>query len=267
MRRLYFSAAALCLSLLLPGAAQAALKPYQQAALERMLAAMEPDLRPLARPQLEQQLGMLNEAQIAMMVAGLEQAQAEQAVAPPEPEFAPVTEEDLAFNRAQYEPALRRLFEAQLAYDLLLTKLVGQGLPAEEYAVWGHGWRYEVPALTANWEKAVPDYEMFRMTYENMAPQDGRYRFDLPDIRTSFDEAAIKAAIAEAAQDYAAVGKRFKAEAAGLAAAEKFDALHALERRSGAEAEAIRARLEKLLAVHAPSKTAFVTALLQGTRQ
>lgn len=262
------AAPAACLSLTLliaaPGAALADLKPFQKAAVERVLETMPAAERQMARPLLEAQFASLSEAQITMVMAGLENAEAETAAMEEAPDQ-PVTEEDLAFNRAQYEPAVRKLFDAALAYDLLVSDAVAAGLPQTEYAVWGHGWRAELPPLRPTWQSAITDFDVFRLSFDSMAPQDGRYRFRLPEITARADEAAIRSAIAKAAQDYAAVGERFKAEARRLADAEKFDELYALERRAGAEVEPIRTRLEKLLAVQAPSGTALAVALQQGT--
>jgi len=241
--------------LLACGASLAAggLLPYQQRALDELLAPMDPQTRAMMRPRLEQTLSMLTEEQVEMMLAGMDES--EEAVDEPEPEPAAPDQESLAHNRAQYEPALRRAWAADSAFDRFVDERLAAHCPAEgSYAVFGSAWRYEVMPLSPNWPRASQnadlDVEILGASY---APQEGRYRFDFSTMRERFDESAVAAAVEQACAAYRAIGESFMADTNSRITDAAPAAGDALVARANGEVEQLRSRLESTLAAHAPN--------------
>ena len=262
------AASAALLSVLLTGAAAAqSLQPFQQRALDRMLETVEPEIRPILRAQLAPTLAALNEQQVNMMLEAMaaDIAPTEDIPAPAE---TAASAEDLAYNRAQFEPMIRRAWAAGRAFDELVTAKLEESCPADgRFAVFGSAWRYEVYPLSPTWPKASNsadlDVDIIGASY---APQDGRYDFDFSAVRLDFDEAAVARGIEAACAEYAAIGAAFVA--AARADARGDDVPPNGERIAGdanAQAAAVRSRLEALLQSHAPGGNyAIFTALLNG---
>ena len=256
--------------------AQAApLKPYQQAALEEILAAMDPQSRSMARPQLEQMLSMLGEAEVEMMLA----AMAEQAASADGETASGATMEDTAdavaspddleFNRAQYEPAIRNAWAANRKFDDFVDATLAAHCPAAgTYAVWGQAWRYEVMALAPNWTRASNSADLdVQILGASYAPQDGRYRFDFSGVRSDFDPTAVAQAIEAACGEYRRIGDEFMATARAGMRGDDLPGGFELEQRSNAAAAAVLANLEQLLGAQAPGADgALFQALLNGER-
>ncbi len=201
------AAALLAAAPLLPAAE---LKPYQQSALEQILATMDEETKVFARPQLEEMLAMLGEAEVEMMLAAMvEEAPdnpAEEEMVEAAPETA--TPEDLDFNRAQFEPALRDAWTASHAFDTFVDQAIAAKCPApDEFAVFGAGWRYDVAPMQATWTRASNSAELdVQVIGSSYAPQDGRYRFDFSGARNDFDRNAVEKAIDDACSAYRKIG-------------------------------------------------------------
>jgi hypothetical protein len=256
-----------------PVAAQE-LQPYQQEALEAILAAADPETRPLMRAQLAPMLALLGPAEVEMMLATYAASQDETAA---EDETADPAEDgdtiaspaDLEYNRAQYEPMIRELWAAQKDFDDFVTAELARecGAPGA-FAVWGHAWRHEVWPLDPNWPKASQspdlDVEIIGASY---AQQDGRYRYDFAQVRTAFDRQAVAAAVASACAEYVAIGQAFVNEARGRIVDDLLPGGDELQGTANRRVEPVRQRLEDTLQAQAPAGNgALFQALLAGER-
>jgi hypothetical protein len=179
----------------------------------------------------------------------------------------PVSPDDLAWNEAQYEPAIRKAHAAQTAFDAFVETTLAAHCPAEPFARWGAAWRYEFPRLktasaTAS-DSADIDVAVLGAAY---APQDGRYRFDFSAVRYTFDKHAVEAAILQGCAEYKAQGRTFLRRIDMAVARKDWDAARALEQRAGAWLRPVRARLEAVLATQSPaSDFALIQALQAAT--
>src|SRR5262245_27604277 len=210
------SSLGVCLCLLLSVSAFAALQPFQQNALDKMLATMDPQKAALAKPQLEQMLSTMNEAQVQQVLAAMSTRQtAPASAAPPPPTPVPVTSADLAFNKAQWEPAIRKAWDGEHAYDeYVRARLASACPPIGTYAVFGSGWRYEIGPPSPSWPTASNSADLdVQIIGPSYAPQDGRYRFDFSKVRTTFDKTAVDSAIDHARAEYVEIGRAFTADA------------------------------------------------------
>ena len=246
-------------------ACAAELRPDQKAAVEKLLAGMEPSMREPFRAQIEQSVAMLNKEQVAALVASM----GENAPAEPEEEkqAAAASPEDLAYNRAQFEPAIRRNWEAQKAFDTFVDGEMAAKCPDRHvYAVVDGPARYELRPLSPTWPRASGDVETdVTVIAGSYAPQDGRYDFDFSEVRTSFDKGAVSAAIAKACADWAREGAAFQAKARALVDAGKDEAAFELERAAYGKADAIETPLNAVLGEQAPSANyALINALMNG---
>lgn len=270
MSRLYpFAAAVWCATSLaaFPSWSQP-LAPHQQQALERVLATADPSSRPAMRAQLEPVLAAMDEAQVRLMM----DAMAADAVAAnpspaDEPEPGRADPADLAFNREQYEPVVRETWQAQKAFDDFIVARLATAC-GETYAVFGSGWRYEVYPLSPAWTRASQsadlDVEIIGASY---APQDGRYRFEFGDVRKTFDQAAVAAAVDSACAEYRAIGERFLAEARARRQGDSVPGGFDLEQAANRQVAPVRQRLEDALTDLAPAADgALFMALLNGER-
>lgn len=268
--RLRTGACALVISAVANLALAQSLQPFQQQALDKILAAVEPELRPMMRAQLAPTLAILNEAQVSMM---LDAMAAESAQTPPVEEVfedTTASPEDLAYNRAQYEPMMRKAWEAGKAFDDFVTAELAEECPADSrFAVFGSAWRYEVYPLAPTWPTVSADVELeVEIVGASYAPQDGRYDFDFSDVRLTFDAAAVERGIATACTEYAAIGEAFLAEARADAGGDEVPPNGMrIEQSANAKVGAVRARLEELLREQAPGGNyALFTALVNGER-
>lgn len=244
------------------------LQPFQQEALDKILATVEPELRPMLRTQLQGTLAMLNREQVEMMLESMLAGSEETLVEEP-PESAPVSEEDLAYNRAQWEPVVRDLWQAGKAFDdFVAAKLAEHCSRDREFAVFGQAWRHEVHPLDPSWPKvsANPDLDV-EILGASYAPQDGRYDFDFADVKLDFDRAATEAAIADACAEFVEIGESFLAEARAGVVDDYLPNGMQIEGSANAKAGAVRQRLEAALQAQAPGGNyAVFTALINGRR-
>src|SRR5690606_29095643 len=159
-------------------------------------------------------------------------------------------------NRAQYEPMMRKAWEAGKAFDDFVTAELAAECPPDDgrFAVFGAAWRYEVYPLAPTWPTVSADVDLeVEIVGGSYAPQDGRYDFDFSDVRLSFDEAGVERAIAAACAEYTAIGEAFLAEArADARGAEVPPNGMRIEQSANAKVAAVRARLEELLTAQAP---------------
>lgn len=254
------------------------LKPYQQQALDAILATADAEMRPMLRAQLAPTLATMGPAQVEMMMASYAASKAEaeseaeignEAEAEAEERATVASPADLEYNRAQYEPVVRKLWAAQKAFDDFVTA----GLAANcggpgEFAVWGHAWRYEVWPLDPNWpmasESADLDVQILGGSY---AQQDGRYRYDFSQVKTGFDRQAVDAAVKEACAEYVRIGREFVSTARGRIANDLLPGGDELQGAANQRVEPVRQRLEEALRTHAPAGNgALFQALLAGER-
>jgi hypothetical protein len=247
------------------------LRPDQQRAVELSLRGMDPSMVPFMRETMAKNLAPYGEAQIAALIAGLESMEAPTSGHGTEdaPETAELSPEDFAFNRAQYEPVIRKGHDAQKKFDAFVTARLETKCPKRDtVARWGSAWRYELIALKEGWSTASwnadSDVTVLGSTY---APQDGRYKFDFSKVRYTFDEKVAGAAIDKACADYAAKGKEFLAKLDPMVAREDWEGAHRLEQGAMTWIDPIRARMEDTLNKQSPNvNIAVMDALQNGKR-
>jgi len=250
------------------------LQPYQQEALDAILAASEPDVRPALKAQFEPLLAVMDRAQVEMMMAAFEANNAEEGT-----EEAAATEftdgdaesvatpEDLEYNRAQYEPAIRKAWQAEKAFDDFVTAEITRACPASgTYAVFGSGWRYEVYPPNPNWPAASDSADLdVQIIGPSYAPQDGRYQFDFSKVKTDFDQALVADAINRACAEYKAVGEAFMAEAGPRIESGVLPDGSELEQTANNRISVVNQELEAVLQAAAPAANgALYQALLNG---
>lgn len=257
---------------LLAANAAAQLAPYQQSALDRILATMDAESQQYARPQLEAMLATMNEAQVNLVL----QSMLEQAPDNPQDEEASsdtydsvATPEDLDFNRRQYEPALRDAWRAGKDFDEFVDATLAARCPATgAYAVYGSAWRYEPMSMQPYWTRTSDSADLdVQILGSSYAPQDGRYRFDFTGARNTFDRGAVDGAITRACNEYRAIGEEFQASARRGISNDFLPNGDALENAANARVSPLVAALGEELQALAPTGNATIlNALLNGTR-
>jgi hypothetical protein len=251
-------------------AGAAALLPYQQAALDQILATMDPQTQALARPQLEQTLSVLGESQVQMLLSSMtSDSSAGDADAEEDAGDTVATPDDLEFNRGQYEPAIRDAWQANKAFDEAVEASLARHCPTrDEYAVYGMGWRYEVAPMQPNWTRSSQSAEVdVQVVGAAYAPQDGRYEFDFSAVRNTFDPAAVDQAVASACVQYRVIGEEFMADARPRVSNDDLPGGDALQGAANGKTYALIQWLEAELLALAPSGSAGVlTALVNGRR-
>lgn len=263
--------AAAAVALMIAGPSFAAdLRPDQKEAVEKMLAQMEPSTREPFRAQIEQSVAMLTREQVAALVASMESGGGEGEAESYEEEAPTVlSPEDYAYNRKQFEPAIRKSWAAQKAFDDHVAAALAAKCPGRDrYAVYGSAVRYEVRQLAPNWPRASvsadTDVTVLAGSY---APQDGRYDFDFSEVRTTYDAAAVDTAIAKACADWTNVAAEFHAKASVQFKANDLDGAYKTEQQYGPKVAPIETELEAVLNREAPAANyAIFTALQNGTR-
>lgn len=249
----------------------AELKPYQQDALERILDTMDAQTRAYARPQLEEMLAGMGEPEVQMVLTAMLQQAPDN---PPEDEETGAADEsaspeDLEYNRAQYEPALRDAWEASREFDTFVDAQLAKLCPAgNEFAVYGAGWRYEVAPMQPNWVRASDnadlDVEVLGSSY---APQDGRYRFDFSGVRNDFDKGAVVRAIQASCDEYRGIGAEFMAKAGAGMSGDMLPDGDELENAANARAFPLMSALGDTLQRLGPTGNApILNALINGER-
>ena len=246
-----------------------ALAPYQQAALEKILATIDPSMRDTLRPQFAQTLAVLNEDQVDAMLAGMLADDEEALEVPESNETGPAGADDLAYNQSQYEPAIRRQWAAQKAFDDFVDgQLSGQCPAAGTFAVFGLTWRHEVYPLEPFWPRASDSADLdVQIIGPSYAPQDGRYEFDFSKVRTDFDRETVENAIHEACAAYIATGERFVADANARKGDEGVTGGMELEQAANASVGPVRKKLEETLQSAAPAGDgALIQSLINARR-
>lgn len=253
MRFLYPLAAVFaCAVFLAPNAGEAQtpkLRPDQQRAIEAALKDVEPSMRPMAREQLAKTFASFSEPQIAMMMAKMEEnrkAEAAKPVPVKEEPKRPPTAEEMAYNRAQFEPVIRKHHAVQKRFDEFAnTKMAAYCPGRDDYARFGSGWRYEQgefmqPSALATWNVD----SNVEIAAQALAQEGGRYAYDFSKVRMTFDEKAVDAAISQACDQVKARGKEFLAKVDPLLAKKDWDAAFLAEGAAQAKLEPIRTELK-----------------------
>ena len=252
--------------------AQASLKPFQRDALEKVLASMDPQMQQMMRPQLEQTFSMLDESQVRMMLESMAADQSGMSTdeeAYFEEEMPVASEEDLEFNRRQYEPAIRQSWQAAKTFDDFVdAELAMNCPPANNFAVYGSGWRYEIYPPNISWPRASNSADLdIQIIGASYAPQDGRYSFDFSEVKDSFDQARVHAAIAGFCRDYQATGESFMREAKRGIKDDFLPGGYELEQKYNGMMRPHVQQLESVVQSEAPSaNNAVFMALLNGQR-
>lgn len=277
MRFLYPLAAICAAAVLLSpstGEAQSSavkLRPDQERAVELALREVEPAMRPMARQQLAATFANFNEAQIAMMIARMDESRAKAANAP-----APAIEatrestpEDIAFMRAQFEPVMRKHHAVQVEFDTLVNAKMDTYCPKSGvYARYGSGWRYEVGQFMTESALGANNIEMrVSVAGEAYLPKDGRYTFDFSKVRTTFDKAAVDAATRIACDKVHAIGKAFLGKVDPLIARKDWDGAFKAEGSANAALEPVRRELQAAYDRLGPGDIgALQLAMMNGVR-
>lgn len=254
---LTFHRLCILMALLTPaGLALAAdLRPDQQAAVEKMLAELEPSKREAARAQIEQSVASLSPAVIVMLVNNLDakQAAAPEPMSPPKKRNA--TAEELAYNRAQYEPALRRNWQLQKDFDQFVDSQLAAHCPdRDKYAVYDIGERYELRELKPDWFRGTDSADINVSVYERArAPKDGRYDFNFSKARVSFNKQTVANAIATACADWSREAAAFHEKASAHMKAGQSAAAAKAERAGNGRIEALAKTLQAVIEAESPS--------------
>lgn len=261
----------LCIFLFAATPAQA-LQPYQQEALEALLADVDPESRPAIRAQFEPLLAAMGPEQVRLLMEGYASAETgenldlQDAV---QTETTVASAEDLAYNRAQYEPVIRAQWQAQSSFDEYASAAIvaACGEPGR-FAVWGSGWRHELLPMDPYWPRASDSPELdVEILGGSYAAQDGRYRYDFSGVRTGFDRSAVDAAVQAGCSEYVTLGQSFAAEANARIQDDYLPGGDELERAVNERASLVRDRLSAALQQLAPAADgALVMALLSGER-
>jgi hypothetical protein len=276
--RFFYPFAAVCvaMALLAPPSTQAQtnapkLRPDQERAIELMLQEVEPAVRPMARQQLALSFANFNEAQVAMMVAKYKDNKAAEANRPvPVAEVETVaTPADLAYNKAQYEPVIRKHHKVQKEFDAFANEKMASYCPGrDQYARFGPGWRFEQGQFVMESALATWNVETnVAVTDEAYAPKDGRYQFDFSKVRMSFDKAAVETAIKATCDKVHAAGKAFLAKIDPLIALEDWNGAFKAEGWAQNQLEPIRAELKAKFDKLSPGDfTEIQLALMNGRK-
>lgn len=257
--------AALLLAMALAAAAD--LRPDQEAAVERMMATIDPSMRQMIRPQIEQSISMMTPEQVAMFVASATGGQEEQQAAVEEESSSQASPEDLAYNRAQFEPVLRKHWQAKKTFDDFVDAELAAKCPdPDKYAVYREVERYELMPVSANWHRAhnhmETEVQIIAGTYP---PQDGRYDFDFSKVRMTFDKSAVSSAIEKACTDWTKEAVVFKEKASKLMYAGDSEAAFKLQGASSSKVSTINSALEAALNAQAPASN--YNAAMMGAMQ
>ena len=240
------------------GANAAELRADQKAAIEKLMTTVDPAMREMVRPQIEQSILYLTPEQVAMVVDGAmgnsSSSDAQQAPAKEAPKRE-ATAEDLAYNRAQYEPALRKHWQAKKSFDDFVDAELATKCPnRDKYAVYREAERYELMELSPDWQRAPTsadaEVQVIGSTY---APQDGRYQFDFSKVRMTFNKAVVANAISKACAAWTKEAAAFKEKASALMNSGQSQAAHNLEGTASSRVNAIVATLKTVLDAEGPA--------------
>lgn len=261
-----------CLILIPVANASSDLRADQIAAIEKILATVDPSMREMVRPQIEQAIRYLGPEQVAMFVAGATGANEPTEPAPaPEPERE-ATPEELAYNRKQYEPAIRKHWEARKTFDDFVDAQLKAKCPnPDKYAVYREAERYELMPLTPTWPRASDNADIdVHVAATAYVPKDGAYDFDFSKVRMTFDKNAVANAIEKACADWTKVAAAFKEKAAALMNSGQSEAAFRFEQGAGAKVAPIEEALNRVLEAESPAanfNSAMTTALQNPKRR
>ncbi len=248
------------------------LRPDQKEALEKVMAAIDPSMREMVRPQMEQTVSMMNSEQLKLFVASATKGASttQEAPAEEEPERQ-ATPEDLAYNRAQYEPVMRKHWAAKKAFDEFVDAEMQAKCPnPDKYAVYREAERYELMGLSPNWQRAGTNAETeVQVLGGTYVPKDGRYKFDFSKVRMTFDKGAVSNAITKACADWTNEAAAFKPKAAALMNSGQSEAAHRFQGTASAKVNQINQTLEAALNAEGPagSYNAAMMDALQNPKQ
>jgi hypothetical protein len=231
------------------------LRPDQKAAIEKVLATIDPSMREAVRPQVEQSIAYLSPAQVEMFLTGATAKNEAPEATPAEEEKRTATPEDLAYNRAQYEPVLRKHWQAKKGFDDFVDAELQAKCPnRDQYAVYREAERYELMELSPQWQRAADNQEaevqVWGSTY---VPQDGRYKFDFSKVKMTFNKETVSNAIAKACGDWAKEAAAFKQKAAAMMNSGDSGAAHKLEGTASSKVGPIAAALNAVLDAESPA--------------
>lgn len=247
------------------------LRPDQERAIELALKDVEPAMRPMARQQLAVSFGNFNEAQIAMMIAKMNENRAAEAAKPtPVVEVETVsTPQDSAFMRAQYEPVMRKHHAVQKQFDDFANAKMEAYCPTDgKYARYGSAWRYEQAQFVMPVELATWNVESnVTIAREALEPKDGRYQFDFGKVRMSYDEKKVDAEIKRICDKVHAAGSKFLATVDPPIAREDWDGAFVAEQKANFALEPIRAEWKKMIDTMSPGDfTEIQLAMMNGKK-
>ncbi len=157
-----------------------------------MLKDVEPAMRPMARAQLATTFANFSEPQIAMMVAKMNENKAAEAKKPvPVVEVETVaTPADLAYNKAQFEPVIRKHHAVQIELRRVREREGSRPTARSgvQYARFGSGLalrsqgQFMMDSALATWNVETN----VTVAGEAYAPHDGRYTFDFSKVRMTY---------------------------------------------------------------------------------
>ncbi|GGB86362.1 hypothetical protein GCM10011352_10330 [Marinobacterium zhoushanense] len=203
--------------------------------------------------------------EVEMVLLQIEkESQSEQQIAGEEPELH-ATEEDLAYNRAQYEAFMRKIWRVRKAFDAHVDTELRERCPGrDEYAVFISAARYELPGLSHR-HTTSDSIEPELLFANGYAPQDQRYQFDFSRLRVSFNKQKVSELINRACADWTVQAVEFKRELDELVKTNQTELAHDTQRaRAKQLADTIVNKLEEALKNEAPSGNDEVMLVLMS---
>jgi hypothetical protein len=238
------------------GGAQQAPSATERAMAEQAIARLEPSLQAIARAKYNDEIARrAAEANAKPLPTPVADSQA--------------TPADLAYNRAQWEPILRKGHAAQAAFDSFVDVQLATRCPKDHgISRSGLGWIYELPTLSNNWDRASNSADLdVQVLGPSYSPTDGRYDFDFSKVRLTFDRAKVESVIAEQCADLKRQSEAFYKGIDPLIAAKDFNAADRFEQKARLWVDPLNRKLDAVIKEQNPAPSLAITlALMNGKR-
>jgi hypothetical protein len=173
----------------------------------------------------------------------------------PVPKKRQATAEELAHNRAQYEPAIRRHWRLQREFnDLLDAQFAAHCPDRHKYAVYDVAVRFELRQLAFDGFRGTDNADIDVSIYEaGNAPKDGRYEFDFSKTRMSFNKQRVASAVANACAEWSREAAAFHEKASAYLKAGQHAAAAKAEGAGNVRVDAMAKTLRAVLEAESPS--------------
>ncbi|MDP9195624.1 MAG: hypothetical protein M3O22_02475 [Pseudomonadota bacterium] len=257
------------------------LQPFQEQALQEILASVPPDMQEDMRVQMGPMLAEMDQAGVQAMMQGFREGMAGSeagggagtpAATQVQMPASPASARQVSAAMVQLEPVLRKLWNANVQFDRVVearertvkSKMAGQ--PLEAY---GPAARGKIAFRIGNAEKAG-SYGTVRQSVVSLIPARDQYRFNASAAVTTFDRAAVEKAIDDAYVRYHTLVAQANSMMAGFAkqqgvtAAQRQASIDQLFQQYQRQADEISNGLAATLTRLRPSIPREMQKLLQG---